>query len=180
MHGGGAAHRHPSQTIHPHSRGHRRPPASGHLWQQVSVHSGGQVLPLARGTAHARHHRRHLRRHPHTRLDLQIQSTGAADLGPGHTVHLGHLGRPVPAAGHPASADHCLPPPGMVERCHWRLKDALRARLAGPDWPLHLPWVLMGLRAAPTEDTGVPAAEIVFITDLGTFMESHPYFIRVL
>ncbi|MFO0002988.1 MAG: DDE-type integrase/transposase/recombinase, partial [bacterium] len=41
---------------------------------------------------------------------------------------------------------------GMVERCHRRLKDALRARLAGPDWPLHLPWVLMGLRAAPTED----------------------------
>jgi hypothetical protein len=43
-----------------------------------------------------------------------------------------------------------------------RLKDALRARLAGPDWPLHLPWVLMGLRAAPTEDIGVSAAEIVF------------------
>jgi hypothetical protein len=38
---------------------------------------------------------------------------------------------------------------GMVERCHRRLKDALRAGLAGPDWPLHLPWVLMGLRAAP-------------------------------
>jgi transposase InsO family protein len=51
---------------------------------------------------------------------------------------------------------------GMVERCHRRLKDALRARLAGPDWPLHLPWVLMGLRAAPTEDTGVSAAEVVF------------------
>jgi transposase InsO family protein len=44
---------------------------------------------------------------------------------------------------------------GMVERCHRRLKDALRARLAGPDQPLHLPLVLMGLRAAPTEDTGV-------------------------
>ncbi len=51
---------------------------------------------------------------------------------------------------------------GMVERCHRRLKDALRARLAGPDWPLHLLWVLMGLRAAPTEDTGVSAAEVVF------------------
>jgi hypothetical protein len=51
---------------------------------------------------------------------------------------------------------------GMVERCHRRLKDALRARLAGPDWPLHLPWVLMGLRAAPTEDAGVSAAKVVF------------------
>jgi transposase InsO family protein len=51
---------------------------------------------------------------------------------------------------------------GMVERCHRQLKDALRAHLAGPDWPLHLPWVLMGLRGAPTEDTGVFAAEVVF------------------
>ncbi len=51
---------------------------------------------------------------------------------------------------------------GMVERCHRRLKDTLRARLAGPDWPLHLLWVLMGLRAAPTEDTGVSAAKVIF------------------
>jgi hypothetical protein len=50
----------------------------------------------------------------------------------------------------------------MVERCHRQLKDALRAHLAGPDWPLHLPWVCMGLRAAPTKDTGVSAAELVF------------------
>jgi transposase InsO family protein len=50
---------------------------------------------------------------------------------------------------------------GMVERCHWQLKDALRAHLAGPHWLLHLPWVLMGLRAAPTEDRGLSVAEIV-------------------
>jgi hypothetical protein len=50
----------------------------------------------------------------------------------------------------------------MVERCHRWLKGALRARLAGPDWPLHLPWVLMGLIADPTEDTGVSAADFVF------------------
>ncbi len=42
----------------------------------------------------------------HRRLDLQIQSTGAADLRPGHAVHLGHLGRPVPAAGYSAPANH--------------------------------------------------------------------------
>jgi hypothetical protein len=39
-------------------------------------------------------------------------SVGAADLGPGHTVYLGHLGRPVRAAGHPAPANHRLSPPG--------------------------------------------------------------------
>ena len=47
---------------------------------------------------------------------------------------------------------------GMVERFHRRLKDALKARLAGADWPDHLPWVMLGLGAAPREDSGVSAA----------------------
>jgi transposase InsO family protein len=49
-----------------------------------------------------------------------------------------------------------------VERFHRRLKDALRARLAGADWPSHLLWVLLGLRTAPREDSGISAAELVF------------------
>jgi transposase InsO family protein len=51
---------------------------------------------------------------------------------------------------------------GAVERFHRRLKEALRARLAGSDWPAHLPWVLLGLRVAPREDSGVSAAELVY------------------
>jgi len=51
---------------------------------------------------------------------------------------------------------------GMVERVHRQLKDALRARLASADWPLHLPWVLLGLRAAPKEDSGLSSAELVY------------------
>jgi transposase InsO family protein len=51
---------------------------------------------------------------------------------------------------------------GAVERFHRRLKDALKARLAGPSWPLHLPWVLLGLRATPREDSNVSPAELVF------------------
>jgi IS30 family transposase len=38
---------------------------------------------------------------------------------------------------------------GLVERFHMRLKEALKARLAGPAWPSHLPWVMLGLHAAP-------------------------------
>ncbi len=34
----------------------------------------------------------------------------------------------------------------MLERAHRQIKDALRARLAGVEWPQHLPWVLLGLR----------------------------------
>ncbi len=51
---------------------------------------------------------------------------------------------------------------GLVERFHRRLKEALRARLADTDWPQHLPWVLLGLRAAPREDSGISAAELVY------------------
>jgi hypothetical protein len=32
--------------------------------------------------------------------------------------------------------------------------------LAGVEWPQHLPWALLGLRAAPKEDSGVFSAEL--------------------
>ncbi len=51
---------------------------------------------------------------------------------------------------------------GLVERAHRQLKDGLRARQAGVDWPAHLPWVLLGLHAAPKEISGVSSAETVF------------------
>ena len=51
---------------------------------------------------------------------------------------------------------------GLVERFHRQLKDSMRARLAARDWPAHLPWVLLGLRAAPKEDHNVSAAELLY------------------
>jgi len=50
----------------------------------------------------------------------------------------------------------------MVERTHRQLKDALKARLAAAEWPQHLPWVLLGLRAAPQEGGGISSAELVY------------------
>jgi hypothetical protein len=47
---------------------------------------------------------------------------------------------------------------GLVERFHRHLKDALHTRMAGADWIQHLPLVLLGLRAAPCEDSGISAA----------------------
>jgi hypothetical protein len=54
----------------------------------------------------------------------------------------------------------------MVERVHRQLKNALRARGAGPAWHSHLPWVLLGLRAAPKEDSAVSSDELVTGTPL--------------
>jgi hypothetical protein len=51
---------------------------------------------------------------------------------------------------------------GMVERFHRQLKAAFRARDCGPHWLDHLPWILLGLRAAPKEDSGYSSAELVF------------------
>ena len=51
---------------------------------------------------------------------------------------------------------------GLVERFHRRLKEALKARLQGPDWSDHLPWVLLGLRTEPKEDLGASTVELVY------------------
>jgi hypothetical protein len=51
---------------------------------------------------------------------------------------------------------------GMVERVHRQLKAALRSRNCGADWAEHLPSALMGIRAAPKDDTGVSSAELVY------------------
>jgi hypothetical protein len=51
---------------------------------------------------------------------------------------------------------------GMVERFHRQLKEALRSCNCGADRAAHLPWVHMGLRAAPKEDSGLSSAELVF------------------
>jgi hypothetical protein len=51
---------------------------------------------------------------------------------------------------------------GAVERLHHRLKEALCARAAAATWSDELPFVLLGLRAQPREDTGLSPAEAVF------------------
>ncbi len=50
---------------------------------------------------------------------------------------------------------------GLVERFHRRLKEALQARAAGPDWLSHLPWVLLGIRSAVPLEGGPSPAEAV-------------------
>ena len=49
---------------------------------------------------------------------------------------------------------------GLVKR----LKDTLRARCSGLDWPNHLPWVLLAMCSAPWEDDGFSPAQAVYGT----------------
>ena len=56
----------------------------------------------------------------------------------------------------------------MVERAHRQLKYTLQARTAGSDWASHLPWVLVGMRVAPKEDSNLSSAELVYGAPLVT------------
>jgi transposase InsO family protein len=63
---------------------------------------------------------------------------------------------------------------GLVEHFHQHLKDTLRALLAGPMWTAHLPWVLLGLHAAPREEDNISPAQAVFGTPIvlpGQFLD---------
>ena len=51
---------------------------------------------------------------------------------------------------------------GMVECMHRTLKQALKARLTGPDWFSQLPWVMLGLGSTPKEDINALTAELVY------------------
>jgi transposase InsO family protein len=55
---------------------------------------------------------------------------------------------------------------GVVERFHRRLKDGLRAREAGADWYLHLPWVLLGIRTATADVSSPSPAESLYGSQL--------------
>jgi hypothetical protein len=54
----------------------------------------------------------------------------------------------------------------LVERFHRQLKDALGSRAVAADWHDHLPWVLLGIRAAFREDSEFSPAEAVYGSQL--------------
>jgi hypothetical protein len=72
----------------------------------------------------------------------------------------------VPTIGHHSALHHTTAyhpqANGMVERAHRQIKDALRSRQAENCWPEHLPWVLLGLRALPKDDSAVSMVELTY------------------
>ena len=47
----------------------------------------------------------------------------------------------------------------MVERLHSQMKDALHTRYGAAAWADHLPWVMLGIRVGPKEESGTSAGE---------------------
>jgi len=91
-----------------------------------------------------------------------VPATITSDRGPQFTSSLwSALCRLLSITHSPTTAYHPQAN-GLVERCHRRLKDALRSRAAGSDWSSHLPWVMLGLRSAWREGSEFSPAEAVF------------------
>jgi hypothetical protein len=61
---------------------------------------------------------------------------------------------------------------GAVERFHRRLKDALRARLAGSYWPAHLPWIPTRPLSGAPERTQASLPPIAFTAALSLYPAS--------
>ena len=51
---------------------------------------------------------------------------------------------------------------GLVERMHRTLKAALMTRCIDASWTSQLPWVLLGLRTTPRDDSNLSVAELVY------------------
>ena len=98
-------------------------------------------------------------------LGCNVWSSSCSYFRPWCTIHILRLGWSLLLAWdfsiyfttsfHPQSN-------GIIERFHRSLKTALCARLAGSDWFLHLPLVLLGLCSVRKEDTGFSFFEAVF------------------
>ncbi len=95
---------------------------------------------------------------------FRVPTTITSDRGPQFTSALwDSLCRLLSIKHSPTTAYHPQAN-GLVERFHRRLKDGLRSRAAGAAWMTHLPWVMLGIRAAWREDAETSPAEAVYGT----------------
>jgi hypothetical protein len=117
--------------------------ASSHRGRELThPDSGGQVHQVGRGRAASVNFRgimsrsagSHSDHHHRPRVSIHFQRVG----GSVRRLGIQHI---CTTAFHPQSN-------GLVEHFHRRLKEALKACLAGPAWPSHLPWVMLCLHAA--------------------------------
>jgi transposase InsO family protein len=63
---------------------------------------------------------------------------------------------------HISATPYHLQANGMVKPFNHQLKEALRSCNCDNAWAARLPWVLMGLRAVPKEDSGLSSAKLVY------------------
>jgi hypothetical protein len=95
-----------------------------------------------------------------------VPATITSDRGPQFTSSLWASLCTLLSISHTQTTAYHPQSNGLVERFHRRLKNSLRARAAGADWFLHLPWVLLGFRTSCGEDSELSPSEAVFGSQL--------------
>ncbi len=94
-------------------------------------------------------------------IPLSVPSVITSDRGAQFTSSLWSALCSILSISHVKTTAYHPQSNGLVERFHRRLKEALQARAAGPDWLSHLPWVLLGIRTAVPLEGGPSPAETV-------------------
>jgi transposase InsO family protein len=87
-----------------------------------------------------------------------VRDTITSDRGPQFTSNIWNSLCLLLQIKHRPTSTYHPQAKGMVERLHRRLKDALRTRGANATWVAELPWVLLGLRSQPREDSNISPA----------------------
>jgi hypothetical protein len=95
-----------------------------------------------------------------SRFGIPVKLT--SDRGPQFTAEMWSRMCQVLGIDHRQTTAYHPQANGLIERFHRQLKAALRARLVDGDWEGQLPWVMLGLRAVPKEDSDTSAAELAF------------------
>ena len=93
-----------------------------------------------------------------------LGSAGHFEDGQGCPIPLGCLVCPMQETGNQPYHNNSLPPIGQWPsgKISPRAQGLPAGRLAATDWLSHLPWVLLGLRAAPKEDHNSSSAELLY------------------
>ena len=116
-------------------------------------------------------------------MDLQFRGPCHCNVRPRLPVHFLLLVCLLSLPWNPTRDDDRLPP--SVQQHGGEnasaLKVALVARRSSTSWPSELPWVLLGLRSMPQEQSGISSAELVFCTTptlLGQFLSTPSYLLN--
>ena len=120
---------------------------------------------MARGNSAEEHYSSRLRFCTDKRMDSTFWCPQYHHVRQGCAVHVSDLASLVQYTQDQVRGDNSLSPTeqwACIEHFNRQLKNALKACACGVDWAEHLPWVMLGIGAAPKEDSVVSAAEMVF------------------
>ena len=156
----GASFLYPFWEICPSARGFSWALARFQRRVYTPLHHSGQNYKVARSCADEEYHCRRLRQGSCKRVVSMFRRPQHHHVRQGGSVYFRDLAGVVQnlenqACGIVATIAYHPQSNGLVEPFHRQLKNALKARTCCVKWVDHLPCVMLGIRAAPKEDSAI-------------------------